>query len=89
MISVRHPDHDDRWLVDYTLDLEGAETLTGTPTHVATGLTLTPEGITDDVKARVRVTGGSHGVTYQIKSTAETTNGRTLVHVWPYLPFNG
>ena len=41
------------------------------------------------VYARVRVTGGTHGYTYQITSTAETTNGRTLVHVWPYTVFNG
>jgi hypothetical protein len=37
----------------------------------------------------VKITGGKHGRTYQITSTAETTNNRTLIHVWPYLAFNG
>jgi hypothetical protein len=89
VIAVRHEDHDDRWLVDYTLDLAGMETLTGSPTHVAEGLTLTPEGLVDGTKARVRVTGGTHGRTYQIKTTATTSNSRTLVNVWPYRVFNG
>ena len=101
MIAIRHPDHIDRWLVDYTLDLAAGEALTGTPTHVSNdsdspaSLTVTAEGLVGtgspevNVYARVRITGGVHGRTYQITTTAETTNSRTLVHVWAYLAFNG
>ena len=104
MIAVRHPQHVDRWLVDYTADLSDGEALTGSPTHThypggdtspMTGLTLTAEGLVGTgspermVYARVKITGGTHGTSYQIKSTAETSNSRTLVHVWAYLAFNG
>jgi hypothetical protein len=101
VIAVRHPSHVDRWLVDYSADLVAGEALDGTPTHVADDdsspavLVLTAEGLVGtgspevNTQARVRITGGKHGRTYQITSTAVTTNSRTLVHVWPYLAFSG
>ena len=100
MIAIRHPSHVDRWLVDFSADLVEGEALDGTPTHVADDdspavLVLTAEGLVGtgspevNTQARVRITGGKHGRTYQITSTATTSNSRTLVHTWPYVVFNG
>lgn len=92
---IKHPDAVKNAAVSFASELEGAEVLTGTPTVTATpsGLTISnarvnTAAITIDGASvaignavQFRVSGGTSGITYEIKVSCETDSSpaQTLV----------
>lgn len=92
-IHTKHPDAVQNAAVSFDALLEAGETLTGTPTAAAAGLTIdnvrvntgevTVDGATVAIGRAVqfRVAGGTSGATYEIDVTCGTTSSpaQTLV----------
>lgn len=95
MSIVRHPENQDYFDFQMGTELSDGETLTGTPTVVNAGLTISNISIQDESggKAqsvvRAKITGGTHGKAYQVQVNALTSSGREIVTVRTYFAFSG
>lgn len=70
--------------IDFTMTWDGLGSATiSTVTHtVPTGLTKVSES-NDTTTSTVRLSGGTHGSTYQVIGTATLSTGRTLERTFP------
>ena len=69
------------YFVDYSTFLESGDSITSQTTTVDTGLTLDSSSIhNNNKKVILFISGGTVGTTYDVKITAVTANGLTMVH---------
>lgn len=75
--------------IDYTMTWSniGQATLSSVTHTVPTGLTVVSESNTTTTST-VRLSGATHGSTYNVKGTATLSTGRTLVREFPLRIFS-
>jgi hypothetical protein len=81
--ASKHPDETELRAIDWSAALIAGDTIsTSTWSVTPSGLTLASPLVEGNV-ARIRVSGGNAGSTYQIKNTVTTAQGLVLVEIVP------
>lgn len=75
----KHPDEIRIFEFDFSAKCTTLETLSGQAvTATPAGLTISDMAVSGQ-KVQAKVTGGSEGTTYQLKATASSSTGQTLI----------
>lgn len=84
------PTGESGWLeVDFSATLAAGETISTAEHTVPEGLSVNGTGLgTGNLTARIRLGGGVHGATYQVRTRATTTAGNIVERVWTYRAAN-